>query len=36
LEKVTAEDVRRVAQTYLRSSQRVVATYLPTGGGDGG
>ena len=35
LEKVTAEDVRRVAQTYLRSSQRVVATYLPTGGGDG-
>ncbi|HLE23513.1 MAG TPA: pitrilysin family protein [Anaerolineales bacterium] len=35
LERVTTEDVRRVAQTYLRPSQRVVGIYLPTGGAAG-
>jgi zinc protease len=35
LERVTSEDVRRVAQTYLRPSQRVVGIYLPTGSADG-
>jgi zinc protease len=36
LARVTAEDVRRVARKYLRSSQRVVGVYLPTGGAAGG
>jgi zinc protease len=35
LERVKAEDVQRVARTYLRPSQRVVGTYLPTGDGAG-
>jgi zinc protease len=36
LEKVTPADVRRVAVEYLRPSQRVVGTYLPsTDGRDG-
>jgi len=35
LEEVTAEDIQRVAQTYLRPSQRVVGTYLPTGAPSG-
>ena len=32
LNAVTAEDVRRVAQTYLQPHRRVVGLYLPTGG----
>jgi zinc protease len=35
LEGVTADDVQRVARTYLRPSQRVVGFYLPTGGASG-
>jgi zinc protease len=31
LEAVTADDVQRVARHYLRSSQRIVGFYLPTG-----
>ncbi len=32
LAAVTAEDVQRVAQTYLKASQRNVGWYVPTGG----
>jgi zinc protease len=32
LAAVTPEDVQRVAQTYLRSQNRVLGTYLPTNG----
>ncbi len=32
LNAVTADDVRRVAQTYLQPCRRVVGVYLPTGG----
>jgi zinc protease len=35
LEEVSADDVQRVARAYLRPSQRVVGTYLPTGGASG-
>ncbi len=31
LEQVTPEDVRRIAQTYLQTSNRVNGIYLPTG-----
>ncbi len=31
LDRVSPEDVQRVAQTYLQPSNRVVGTYLPTG-----
>jgi zinc protease len=34
LAAVTPEDVQRAAQTYLRSRNRVVGLYLPTGNGD--
>ena len=34
LAAVTPEDVQRVAQTYLRSQNRVLGTYLPTGKGE--
>lgn len=36
LEKTTPEDVQRIAQTYLRPDNRLVGTYLPTGGEEGG
>jgi zinc protease len=32
LSAVTPEDVQRIAQTYLRSQNRVLGTYLPTNG----
>jgi zinc protease len=31
LEKITPDDVQRIAQTYLRSGNRLVGAYLPTG-----
>ena len=31
LEKVTAADVQRIAQTYLNPARRVVGVYLPNG-----
>jgi zinc protease len=31
LDQIRPEDVQRIAQTYLRSSNRVIGTYLPTG-----
>lgn len=35
LEKVTPQDVQRVAQTYLRPQNRVLGIYLPVGGKGG-
>ena len=32
LAAVTPEDVQRIAQTYLRTQNRVLGTYLPTNG----
>jgi zinc protease len=34
LAAVTPDDVQRVAQTYLRSQNRVYGVYLPTGDGE--
>jgi zinc protease len=31
LDQVCPEDIQRIAQTYLRASNRVIGTYLPTG-----
>jgi zinc protease len=31
LDRICPEDVQRIAQTYLRPSNRVIGTYLPTG-----
>lgn len=35
LERVTAADIRRIAQTYLRPENRVIGVYVPTGNGNG-
>ena len=31
LDRVSPEDVQRIAQSYLLPSNRVIGTYLPTG-----
>jgi zinc protease len=31
LEKVTPEDIQRIAQNYLRYDNRIIGTYIPTG-----
>jgi predicted Zn-dependent peptidase len=34
LSAVTPQEVQRVAQVYLRPQNRVIGTYLPTGGAE--